>query len=266
MRIMKKILFFIGFGFVLLSSNGCKDDPAPVPSETQVNGWDTITNFSGLVVPKTGSITIDLAHYFDGSALEFASKYYVNAAGDTFTINDLRYYFTNVTLISPNGDKTNLKNYHLIDAKQASTKTFTIPNVPAGNYTGMTVLLGVDPERNHSGLQEGALDPSWSMFWTWSTGYIFYRINGNVTGGKTYSYDIGGDNNLPTNALDLKSFKVKSSAAKLSIDMNIAEMFKKPTNFSFVTDGLAIHTDTDPAAKKLATNMEDMLTIKSLMP
>ncbi len=265
MRIMKKILFFIGFGFVLLSSNGCKDDPAPFPG-TSINVWDTISNFSGIVIPKTGSITIDLAHYFDGSALEFASKFYVNAAGDTFSIKDLRYYFTNVTLTSPNGDKTNLRNYHLIDAKQASTKTFTLPNVPAGNYTGMTVLLGVDPERNHSGLQEGALDPSWSMFWTWSTGYIFYRINGNLIGGKTYSYDIGGDNNLPKVTLDFQSFKVKSAAAKIGIDMNIAEMFKKPTNFSFVTEGLDIHTDTDPAAKKIATNMEDMLTIQSILP
>ena len=40
-------------------------------------------------------------------------------------------------------------------------------------------MIGVDSARNTSGAQLGALDPANSMFWSWNSGYIFVRMEGN---------------------------------------------------------------------------------------
>jgi len=259
------ILFVSLLGLVLILGS-CKETENTTPGAT-VNVWDTVTNFQGIVNPSnSGTLTFKMNYAFKGAALEFGSKYYTNAAADTFTIKELRHYLSNIILHKPNGDIVNLKNYNLLDASVVGSQTFTIQNVPAGNYTGVSFLLAVDSFANHNGLQEGALDPSWGMFWTWNTGYIFYRINGATTKGKNYSFDLGGDGNQPGINLDLKTYKVKSNKATFNMLMEVNEMFQNPENYSFEVDGYTIHSETEPSAKKFAKNMSDMVTISNITP
>lgn len=253
-------------GFILFATlNSCKDPEVVNPTpETPGERWDTITNFSGLIVPETGKLNFSFSYVFDGKPVVFNTQNYVNAAGDTFNIREIRHYFSNVTLENHKGEKINLGTYHLVDANISSTKTFTIDNVPPGNYKNMTVLLGVDSVRNHSGLQEGALDPAFSMFWTWSTGYIFYRINGLVSNGESYSFDIGGDKHAPYQTINLNTYKVKSKTPTFNLVMDVNELYQNPEVYSFKTDGLVIHSDTDPGVDKMGRNMKDLLSIQSL--
>jgi hypothetical protein len=256
-------------GLILLGVflHSCKDPVVATPNNPVVDErWDTVTNFNGLIVPQTGKLNFKVNYSFDGQPIVFNSRKYINAANDTFTIAEIRHYFTNVTLVKANGDRVNLQNYHLMDANVANSRSITIDNVPPGNYVGMTILLGVDSMKNHSGLQEGALDPAWSMFWTWNTGYIFYRINGAVNNGKSYSFDIGGDEHAPYIELDLSSYKVKSKVPSFELMLDANEMFQNPEVYSFEKDGYVIHSNTDPGVNKMAKNMKDMLKITSLMP
>lgn len=257
-KIITMVLFFIGI-------NSCKKT-TEISNSVQINPLDTITNFSGLIVPRNGEITFSLSYFYDNMPLVFDSKNYTNAAADTFTILELKHYLTNIILTNNKGDQINLKNYHLLDAKVSSSTTITIQNVPAGNYTSLSFLLAVDSARNHGGLQEGALDPAYGMFWTWNTGYIFYRINGITTTGKNYSFDIGGDENLPEVNIDFSSKKVKSQHPKFGFKMEVSELYKNPNNYSFKNDGYTIHSGIDPAAKKLSDNMKDMVTLNTLEP
>ncbi len=50
--------------------------------------------------------------------------------------------------------------------------------LPAGTYQTITFTLGVDSLLNCSGAQDGALDPLNGMFWTWNSGYIFFKLEG----------------------------------------------------------------------------------------
>lgn len=259
-----KLLFGVCVLAIFISSS-CKETIEVRPPN--INNWDTITDFQGLInTSSAGSLTFNLNYKFKGLPLEFGSKYYNNAAGDTFTIKELRHYLSNIVLQKSTGEKVNLKNYNLLDASASSSHSFTIQNIPEGNYTNISFLLAIDSFANHNGLQEGALDPSWGMFWTWNTGYIFYRINGTSTKGKNYSFDLGGDGNQPLISLDLKSFKVKSAKASFNLTMEVNEMFQNPDIYSFEIDGYAIHTETEPSAKKFAKNMTDMISINAITP
>jgi hypothetical protein len=83
--------------------------------------------------------------------------------------------------------------------------------VPAGRYTKLGFLIGVDSIRNVSGVQTGALDPAEGMFWTWSTGYIMAKMEAtspnSTEPAQKVQYHIGGfsgtNNTLEWVELDL---------------------------------------------------------------
>jgi hypothetical protein len=261
---MKSLIFVSIISILVITS--CKDKNISTPDENNsINPLDTISSFTGLVVPKNGSLEINLSHFYKAQLLTLNTVNYVNAANDTFNVEDLRYYFSNFSLQKQNGEWVNLKNYHLIDFKSISTHKFIITNLPAGHYKAIKYLLGIDSISNTSGLQEGALDPSWGMFWTWNSGYIFYRIMGrNPRTSRTFSFDLGGNENLPILENSLASFKLKTSNPKLYLKMDVNEMFELPFNYSFETDGYAIHTNTDAGARKLSVNMCDMVSLNRI--
>lgn len=251
-------------GLISLLAIGCKNDPDPKPSDPVINPFDTIKNFTGLIVPSTGTITFSMYYQFNGSPITYSSKNYSTLGGDTFTINNLKHYLSNITLTKKDGGKVNLGNYHLLDAQHAPSTIFTIGNVPAGHYTGVEFALGVDSARNYAGVQEGALDPAWGMFWTWNTGYIFFRINGNTSKGGSYAYDLGGSEHLVKIGMDLTSYKVKSVQPKMGFMMDVNELFQNPDTINFERDGAFVHSNTDEPITKLKGNMKDMVTVNFL--
>jgi hypothetical protein len=262
---MKKYRFLIGLTVGLsLVFGACKESEAPKKEEVVVNPLDTITQFNGFVLTEKGSLTFKMDYNFKGSPIVLDTHNYVTAAWDTIRIKDLKHYISNIILKRSDGTEINLNNYNLLDFAVESSKTFTISNVPAGNYTSFTLLIGVDPIRNHSGLQEGDLDPAYGLFWTWSTGYIFFRINGTTAKGTNYSFDLGGDANLPTISCDLKEYKIKSKAPVINLACDVNEMFENPDNYSFDIDGYLLHNETDANAKKLSNNMKDMVSVTSI--
>lgn len=259
-------IFLAIISILALSLLGCKDKNVVNPDgNTSINPLDTLTQFNGLVVPSEGTVEINLSHVFANKQITLNSANYVNASNDTFNIEDLRYYFTNLSFQKQNGDWVNLKNYQLVDIKTSSSQTFTITKLPAGHYKAVKYMLGVDSVSNSSGLQDGALDPSWGMFWTWNTGYIFFRIMGrNPNSSRAYSLDLGGNENLPSVVNDLNTYKLKNKNPKIYFEMDINEMFQNPSNYKFDSDGWAIHTNTASGATKLALNMMDMVKIKKI--
>lgn len=122
---------------------------------------------------------------------------YTNANSDQFNVTTYKYYVSNIRFVNSNGTEyAETESYHLINEADAASLTFTVAGLPAGTYTSVKVLLGVDSLRNVSGAQTGALDPMHGMFWTWSSGYIMAKVEGNFSGtggAKTnFSFHLGG--------------------------------------------------------------------------
>lgn len=259
---MKKIIALIFTVSLLVQA--CKtDDPILVKDTT--NPLDTITQYSGILLTKDGNITFDFNYSFGSQNLEFNTKNYITAANDTVNVENLRYYLSNITLKNAAGAETNLKNYFLVDPKANKNNSINLLDIKAGNYTEISFLLGVDSVTNFSGVGNGDLDPGYGMYWTWNTGYIFFRLNGRTPSNKTYSFDLGGNQNLVKITLPLHAFKVKSVNTKITLNLDVNQVFENPENYSLLTDDAQIHTATTPSAAKLAKNLKTCFSVTDIV-
>ncbi|MFM9056381.1 MAG: MbnP family protein [Bacteroidota bacterium] len=174
---MKKILPILALFTVILA--GCKDDEPGTPK-------------------TSGTVLVDLTNVVGSVNLdETGATWYTNAAGESFNVTRLKYYLSNFELIRNDEVKYTLDNgYFLVDESNQATTVLELPDVPPGQYDKIRFLIGVDSTRNVSGAQTGALDPANGMFWTWSTGYIFYKLEGKSPASanvdSTFNYHIAG--------------------------------------------------------------------------
>ena len=99
---------------------------------------------------------------------------YINAFAESYSISRLKFYISNISLAAKaTSDWGN--PVFLIDASLNDTiKMQAYPGV----YTKLVFSLGVDSLLNCSGAQAGALDPLNGMFWTWNSGYVFFKMEG----------------------------------------------------------------------------------------
>ena len=219
--------------------------------------------------PTTGSLSFELTHKVGSDPLVQNTVTYVNLDGDSFIVTKFRYYISNVVLKKADGSTyAPSECYYLVDDSVSSSKTFTISDIPVGEYTSMTFLLGVDSTRNCSGAQSGALDALNGMFWSWNNGYIFLKLEGmspSASGGM-FMYHVGGfkgtTNAIRTIAPDFNGDVVDMRAGKTStIHMvaNLAELFANPTTIDIGTLSM-IHMPSAEAVT-LADNYTDMFRV-----
>ena len=144
---------------------GCKkdrDSPVTTPGEVDLQ-------FTNVVGTKPLAL--------DGTA-------YATPAGETFTVSTLEYYVTNIKLTKSDGTVYAAPNsYFLVDQSKPANQRLALTGVPAGTYTGLSFVLGVDaPTTQADPLQlTGALNPANNMYWSWNTGHIFMKMEGSVT-------------------------------------------------------------------------------------
>ena len=159
--------------------SGCGDDE----TETETSGEQSWTiNFSALV----GSDAFACGQTYTG----------LGATNSELTPVDFRFYVHDVELLSADGSATPLaltddakwqsEGVALLDFEDGCGNGTTdmnaqlIGTAPKGSYTGVRFVLGVPPEMNDMamGLEQrtSPLNLS-SMFWSWSTGYKFLRLD-----------------------------------------------------------------------------------------
>lgn len=143
----------------------------------------------------SATIKIHFINMVGKSPVVLGDSSYINPFQEKYTITKLRYYVTNVSLIGNSDSIRENESYHLVDENVKESQSFSF-NVPAGNYNSLKFLLGVDSLHNVSGAQSGDLDPTKDMFWTWNSGYVMAKMEGNSPASKLvnqkYEYHIGG--------------------------------------------------------------------------
>jgi hypothetical protein len=150
------------------------------------------------VIPgeKLYTVTVQLNHRV-GISNFAAGINYTNSHNENINISKWHYYMSNVQLVNANNNATQNEDnsYHLVKAEDAATTNFTF-KIDNNNATQIKFLLGVDSTRNVNGAQTGALDPLNGMFWTWNSGYIMAKLEGNSSASNAVNnliaYHIGG--------------------------------------------------------------------------
>ena len=219
-----------------------------------------LTGFSGCVDPpkektaEPGTIVLSFNHFFRNKALRFAPDSFITKAGDTIRISECKYYISNITLTKSDGSTWNAGNYSLVDVEVP--KNIILTKVPAGTYNRISFLVGVDASRNHSGAQDGDLDPSWGMSWTWNTGYIFFRLKGFYTSiNKGFSFDLGGDDNIMSAHFNFDPVIIDANSKTISVKSDMNAFFETPNLYDLKKDTNDIHTASTEGILKLRDNV-----------
>lgn len=146
---------------------------------------------------SSGQLKISIKNVVGANNLVLGNTQYVNANNDTFSIGVYKYYLSNVELkTATNTIYKEPESYFLIDQSKSGSLNLFIKKVPKDNYSSISFYIGVDSARNVSGIQSGALDPIFNMFWDWNQGYIMARLEGSSPQSsdplKKILYHIGG--------------------------------------------------------------------------
>ncbi|WP_419802837.1 MbnP family protein [Mucilaginibacter sp.] len=195
---------------------------------------------------KKGSVAIHFKNMVDNKDLKLTDsiELYKNKNGDAFRLTTFKYYISNINLIKKDGGKTAIPDsYFLVNAADSATLDQQISGIPEGKYTGISFTIGVDSVRNFAGAQTGALDPAKGMFWSWNSGYIFLKLEGesprSTAKKNRLTFHIGGAKN-PDNTIRTFAQKfpkvLKISDGKLpemEIVANAAALFRGKTTIDF---------------------------------
>lgn len=221
----------------------------------------------------SATIKIHFINMVGKSHVALSDSTYTNPFQEKYTITKLKYYITNVSLVGRADSVKENNSYHLIDENMEESQSFSF-NVPAGDYSSLQFLLGVDSLHNVSGAQSGDLDPTKDMFWTWNSGYVMAKMEGNSPSSKQvnrkYEFHIGGHAG-PYNVvrgIDLKlSDKSVSPAAVKTIEIfitaNIDVWWQNPNDIKI--SETAIITTPGKNALAMSQNYSKMFSIDKII-
>ncbi len=264
---MKPVLSAAGLLLLAgLSLTACskKDDPVNPPPAA---------------IGGTGTVALRFAARAGAQPLVLNTGTYALPSGAQVQFSTFKYFATNLRLTGASGtaNYAEPESYHLISAGDANGQTsFSLTGVPAGTYTGLTLLLGVDSARNVSGAQTGDLDPAGraqGMFWTWNTGYIMAKVEGSSPQSgdsinHALTYHIGGfqgaNSALRTVTLAFPQPLVvqKDGAVAAFLSADVLKWFGAPNPIDVRT--LYFTMSVNPASKGIADNYATMLAVDSV--
>lgn len=215
-----------------------------------------------------GTLVFNISHYVNDAQLELDTATYTNKLGQQFNVTKFKYYIGNIVLRGADGSDYPLPGYYLVNEEDPQTKHIEWADAPAGEYSSISFIIGVDSAHNVTGLQSGALDPVNAMFWTWNTGYVFLKLEGtspvSKSPGHIIEYHIGGFkepvNNIRRVKIDFpQALVLKADGHKtVQLKANAAEVLKTPNTIDFST--LSSVTDFTNSTL-IADNYKDMFSL-----
>ncbi|MEZ4918382.1 MAG: MbnP family protein [Saprospiraceae bacterium] len=229
------IALYLLFTIVFIGLAGCKKEDTATHSPVLVHFQTTVRGAE--ILPGTGE--------------------YQNSFGQTFRFDMLKYYISNCALIDANGEAFELANHHLIDIEEPSTATLAFDSIPNKSYTHFRFFVGIDPQHNHDGDQEGALDPVHGMLWSWNTGYIFYKHEGsylNAAGEwKQLLFHYGTDEAYTEVIIPVDGIDLNGKERSVFLNFDIGKLYDEPNAIDFFVDNArqsVSATDRDWLAKQ----------------
>ena len=233
-----------------------------------------IRSEDGAVADHT--VTLQFKAVVDGDSLEFG-KSYQNSVGEQYTISNFKFYFCQADLINTSNGasyRMNKDDYFLVNFANAASTRISLKALPS-HYNRIAFTVGVDSIRNVSGAQTGALDPAHGMFWTWNTGYIMAKLEGNSPVSNqpnhVFEYHIGGfagnDNvvqkatlSFPLNAsIDFQ----KGRSTHVTISANANDWFGGVGQIAIATSPVC--TTPGTLAKHVASNYMGMFEVVNII-
>lgn len=195
-----------------------------------------ITFIFCFTILKLYSQTIEFLPTFNGEKLELEKSYFDFETKDSININRLQFYISNITVYNKNNDSFELdKKHHLLQYNQPETFVIEVDNQIVDSLKKVSFKLGIDSITNVSGAIGGDLDPTNGMYWSWQSGYINFKLEGNSAAVEArknkFQYHLGGYSSPFKNVVQVKldlnnldSVKIELPIESILKQINIIEL------------------------------------------
>ncbi|MFN8547618.1 MAG: MbnP family protein [Candidatus Eisenbacteria bacterium] len=227
----------------------------------------------------TGSLTLSFEYRVDAAAVRFdATDYpYVNAAGNHYRVSRLKHYVSDVKLRRLDGSDYATTDVFLLDAFEPASLSFTLQGIPAGSYSGIEFLIGVDDDRN---VEHGLSDTveNFNMQWPRELGggYHHVQMEGHYLGegvDSTWTVHLGKAKHNPSDTFyhsHVAAIAVPASGVSIAendhwtvrLAMDVNQWFTTPENYDFSEFGSYI-MENHEAQEILSANARDAFTVVS---
>lgn len=187
--------------------------------------------------PKPADVEISIKTYVKNEEAVLDDIKYPTDAGHPFSLLNLKYYLTHISLVKEDGTVIELKKAHLKDIHDESTGIISAMNVGPGHYTGMTFTFGIRKADNVIDFLQNTV-ANQNMIWPTPLGpgdYHYmkfegqYKLNGSDTI-KGFAYHLG-----PTFGADYSidvhedfDLTIDETKRHLTIKMDLDRWFHTP--------------------------------------
>lgn len=222
----------------------------------------------------SGSVELNFIHAVGSDGLQLGSTYQ-NSSSESFTITELKYIISNITLTRKNGTEfiyPVAESYFLINEAQEDSKKIILNDIDPDEYTKITFGFGVDPTKYP--IESGTLNfvptaEEAGMLWTWSAGYKFIKLEGtftsaSVTTATPFQFHVGSHGATLDNYKEIELSLVSDTGMNTTIEGSVNAVQSIFFNLGQVFDGpntIRIEDKTDiqvdPVnAPKIAQNIQ----------
>ncbi len=203
---------------------------------------------------------------------------YADGSSRNFSVDMANFYMSNLQLIKADSSTISYPQYLLVqNTDNSDTNETMLGMIADGSYIGFQFDLGIDSATNHMDpTTYGAGDPLGlqlpSMFWSWSSGYIFTRIEGmfdsTVAGtnspSKVFQFHIGTDNLLSTVKLYFdNAVTLAPNDGMLMLDIQL-DMLQVLNNVDLLTENITHTMNNMPLAMKVTNNMLSAFSVSAM--
>jgi hypothetical protein len=209
---------------------------------------------------ENGSIELHFTHTVDGNPVQLNELIYTNAAGNTYQVNEVKYFISKIILIDTEGKPVAVAQgggIHYVDVSLAKTLNWKIDKLPPKSYTAISFVFGLDEQDNKS--NRFVNPPECNLAWPdeLGGGYHYMQINGkfvnkvgitknmNIHTGIGQLYNENKEitqfiHNYFTINLPVKFSVHKYATTHLVLNMEIQRWFDTPNLYNFDDFGTGI--------------------------
>jgi hypothetical protein len=214
-------------------------------------------------------VTFKFIHYVGKEPLVLDTIRYTNLFGNKYSVATLKYFVSNIILQKSDGDSLELKEVFYIDAAINKTATFTLSGkIPAGTYSRLSFLFGLNKEQNVSGKFPNP--PENRMEWpeTMGGGYHYMKLEGKIDSAgeiKNFQAHTGQLNGTPhfiKVILPAARFRIDNKGVNILIIMDINEWWHNPNTIDL--NRITSIMDNGPVQQRLMENGGDVFSIGSI--
>ncbi len=135
---------------------------------------------------NANTLRISFEHEVNGDSLVFNETRYENKAGQRYEVTKLEYIVTDFRLYTDATSYEEISTSQYINPEQPGTTSFTLNDLPNGDYEQVAFVFGIREEENQSGNLPSSRNIA-NMGWPPANGggYHYMRMNGNYESDST---------------------------------------------------------------------------------